>query len=507
MASNFPTSPPGAKVDFDSSTSVASSHQNGQGEDINAIAAKVGHGTDNNSPANNKVLRGTGSGTSQWKNRESRAAGIKHWVGSPVLAHDTDEYGNSSILLDSGTYYVYVSIVGTSIGYASGSYPLDIEYQGSLLSAGSAGEWDEGGVFGPCVVESGGTYYMFYTGEDSAGDWAIGVATANSPTGTFTKSGSNPILTATKAYENDSVNDPHVIQIGGTWYMYYGGNNPPTTGTRNICIATASSFPTSWTKQDSINPIIDGDVEEPQVVEMDDGYHMFLAGTPTEPQDEVVGHFYSPDGEDWGECLDSPIIKVGGVDSAEWVSTNVTAPAVIVIKNQPYILVKEKGSSTRWQLGAYVPSSEPEPRVICRATFDDSVAAPQAISSAFEKIQIDNTQIDLGNNWDSANYYFVAPYRGYYRTGAVARFDSVTADNQHFVRISASAVLSGTTDIGLGIGHSSSTADLQVNTFGIAHVDKGAQIYLDAKATADCNIEGIGPADTYLEIEFIGGCQ
>jgi len=63
---NFPTSLPGAKTDFDSDTVIASSLQNAQGEEINAIGAKVGPGTDDNTPAENKLLRGTGAGTSEW---------------------------------------------------------------------------------------------------------------------------------------------------------------------------------------------------------------------------------------------------------------------------------------------------------------------------------------------------------------------------------------------------------------------------------------------------------
>jgi len=66
MSSNFPTSQPGAKTNFDSNTAVASSLQNAQGEDINAVAAKVGSGAANNAPASGKLLRGTGVGTSQW---------------------------------------------------------------------------------------------------------------------------------------------------------------------------------------------------------------------------------------------------------------------------------------------------------------------------------------------------------------------------------------------------------------------------------------------------------
>ena len=66
MASSFPTAAPDSKVNFDSSTAIASSFQNEQGEDINAVAAKLGPGTSNNAPAANKLLRGTGIGTSEW---------------------------------------------------------------------------------------------------------------------------------------------------------------------------------------------------------------------------------------------------------------------------------------------------------------------------------------------------------------------------------------------------------------------------------------------------------
>lgn len=66
MASTFPTAQPASKTDYDSDTAVASSLQNAQGEDINAIAAKVGHGTNDNAPATNKILRGTATGKSEW---------------------------------------------------------------------------------------------------------------------------------------------------------------------------------------------------------------------------------------------------------------------------------------------------------------------------------------------------------------------------------------------------------------------------------------------------------
>jgi hypothetical protein len=64
MPANFPVSAPNCKTDFDSATDVASSYQNEQGQEINAIAAKVGTG--DSTPASGKIFHGNGTGTSAW---------------------------------------------------------------------------------------------------------------------------------------------------------------------------------------------------------------------------------------------------------------------------------------------------------------------------------------------------------------------------------------------------------------------------------------------------------
>ena len=66
MGSKFPTALPGAKTDYDNADNIDSAGRNAQNEDINAIAAKLGHGTDDNLPGTNKILRGTASGKSEW---------------------------------------------------------------------------------------------------------------------------------------------------------------------------------------------------------------------------------------------------------------------------------------------------------------------------------------------------------------------------------------------------------------------------------------------------------
>ena len=88
MSSDYPTSLPTSKTDYDSTTAVASSLQNAQGEDINAIAVKVGHGTDDNTPAENKLLRGTGAGTSEW-DKDAPTGDIVGTTDEQILTNKT----------------------------------------------------------------------------------------------------------------------------------------------------------------------------------------------------------------------------------------------------------------------------------------------------------------------------------------------------------------------------------------------------------------------------------
>lgn len=62
--------------------------------------------------------------------------------------------------------------------------------------------WEHGQNFstveGPFLIRHGNLYYLFYSGNDWSGNYAMGYATSRSPLGPFTKCACNPVLHGTK---------------------------------------------------------------------------------------------------------------------------------------------------------------------------------------------------------------------------------------------------------------------------------------------------------------------
>ncbi|HUO64982.1 MAG TPA: hypothetical protein VMT97_14810, partial [Terriglobales bacterium] len=119
---------------------------------------------------------------------------------------------------------------------------------GQVLLPGSGGSWDQTAVrLGSCFYDSG-TFYIYYAGYSSgSGVSQIGLATSTDGV-TFTKSGSNPVLTPTGQGRNDgdNVEDPAVLKEGSAWTMIYAYRNGGTVlpGYRYATASTA----TAWTK-------------------------------------------------------------------------------------------------------------------------------------------------------------------------------------------------------------------------------------------------------------------
>jgi beta-xylosidase len=137
----------------------------------------------------------------------------------------------------SGQAYLYVS---TDFALVNGNWTLDptvsvIPLSSDLVHAagprtplfsGDPGTWEQADirtptVEGPSVTLHNGTYYLLYSGGNWRGAYAMGYATATSPTGPFTKSPTNPILSeATNVLSpgggDQLVTGPH----GGLWMAY-----------------------------------------------------------------------------------------------------------------------------------------------------------------------------------------------------------------------------------------------------------------------------------------------
>lgn len=63
-----------------------------------------------------------------------------------------------------------------------------------VVPAGPTGAWDESGVWAPDVIEVDGTYYLYYTGSEARNNQALGLATSPDLL-TWTKHPANPVVT------------------------------------------------------------------------------------------------------------------------------------------------------------------------------------------------------------------------------------------------------------------------------------------------------------------------
>ena len=113
-----------------------------------------------------------------------------------------------------------------------------------VLDLGVGGQWDDNDVLSPAVIKDGGTYEMWYNGFDGA-KYRVGYATSADGV-TWTKDAGNPVLDIGTggAWDNTHITYPGVIKDGGTYKMWYSGDD----GT-NIRIGLAnSSDGVGWTK-------------------------------------------------------------------------------------------------------------------------------------------------------------------------------------------------------------------------------------------------------------------
>jgi hypothetical protein len=242
----------------------------------------------------------------------------------------------SDIIKDGRTYYWYYHArggekrrpkTGYRIGVATAHTPLGpwTRYGGNpILTPGPAGSWDSEWVACACVMKERAygrrpdrdMFYMWYSGGGPTGTH-IGLATAPSPLGPWTKLPSNPVL-------KDFGYLGSVVKVNGRFFMY---NECPVSATSPdqgpMAVATTDRPEGPWTRYEH-NPVLapgdwgawdDGGYSEAAVRYSDGVFHWFYGGTKARKL-ESVGYAYSYDGLRWTKYPGNPIIPLTRIPDA-----------------------------------------------------------------------------------------------------------------------------------------------------------------------------------------------
>jgi len=243
-----------------------------------------------------------------------RPGGADDWDGRIIECCD--------VLKDNLTYLLYYHGVaanaerwrgGYRVGAALAEHPLGPfrKHPGPQLDLGAPGEWDDLHVACAFVIREGsGTYRMWYSGTSQAAvegppgeeRWSVGLATADSPLGPWTKHPANPIV-------------PRFGYVGGVvlrdgryWlYTEYPiGSRGPDYAPLSLAIGEAPEGP--YVPYDG-NPVLrpgewgewdDGGFSEAEVSFTGGLFHCFYGAAKLHPRriesQESIGYSWSEDG-------------------------------------------------------------------------------------------------------------------------------------------------------------------------------------------------------------------
>ncbi len=195
-----------------------------------------------------------------------------------------------------------------------------------VLSNGTGGQWDGGGVTESTVIKLNATdYVMFYQGVNANGQKHERIGRADSTDGgaTWTKHPSNPLLShsgVNGTFDRFGVMGPSVIFDGLTWKMWFAGR--ANGGITKIGYATSSDG-VAWTKFAG-NPIMAGTngtfdsrgPSSPSVLFDGTNFRMWYTGTDAVSVTRI-GHATSADGTTWVKTTGAVLnTSASGFDAA-----------------------------------------------------------------------------------------------------------------------------------------------------------------------------------------------
>ncbi|MDC0936703.1 hypothetical protein OAS39_10485 [Pirellulales bacterium] len=224
---------------------------------------------------------------------------------------------------DFGTYYLYYHATGAGDGYQTGVAtarrplgPFTKHGDAPILKVGPAGSWESKHVACAMILkEAPGKYLMWYSGmgQGEHEKWGVGLATADSPLGPWTKHPDNPILDHF-GYVGG------VVKVGGKYMLYTAHPIDSVAPDYSPMSLATADRPEGPYAEAPGNPILvegekgewdDGGFSEAEVFYASGLFHMFYGGARTyEPRiltRESIGYAYSDDGLAWTKYGGNPI--------------------------------------------------------------------------------------------------------------------------------------------------------------------------------------------------------
>jgi predicted GH43/DUF377 family glycosyl hydrolase len=174
------------------------------------------------------------------------------------------------------------------------------------------------GAFNPAAVMDHGKTVLLYREQDASGTSRIGYA--SSADGIHFMLRDQPVLSPQSDYEKDGgVEDPRIVQIGGTYYLTYTGYNKHDA---QLCMATSKDL-IRWQRQGVLLPAYKGKwntgwTKSGAIVpqKINGKWWMYYLGTATDKRD-YMGLASSDDLLHWSDASEQPVLprRAGSFDS------------------------------------------------------------------------------------------------------------------------------------------------------------------------------------------------
>ena len=275
------------------------------------------------------------------------------WDYSKVMDPDLLTYGNNNYLFYTGNL-----TGGQKIGYAtSNDLKTWTKYASNPVLSNTAPSFDEFGTLGPEVLWTENAARLYYTGENSNYKMLVGMAVSGD-LNNYTKYAANPVLSNSAGqWDANSVKDPSLLFVNGTYYMWYAGNQSSPAPVYKIGIAKSSDG-FYWTKP-SNNKVLDlgnngkfdyYSLRSPAVIYDKDRYLMFYAGMDDPVKNWKVGLASSPNGTTWTRMNNGdPIITLGA--NGQWDDTHIMAVDARMINGLYELYYMADSGDGKYQIG------------------------------------------------------------------------------------------------------------------------------------------------------------